>query len=111
MRNLQERAIAASMEYLEGKGYENVERFEDVIVADHDGDKVFLDVKVSDGSFGGTTLPDENERDEMEQLAMRYLAECEECGFPVRFDKIVLVVIREDRAFLRHYVNALGIAG
>ena len=37
-----------------------------------------------------------------------YLSEFRDVDFPVRFDIVSLLVVAEDRALMRHYVNALG---
>lgn len=43
-----------------------------------------------------------------EPVAIAYLTEYEGVDCSVRFDKMSLVAFGEDKAFLRHYVNALS---
>lgn len=109
-----ERARAAAARYLEMRGYEVVCRdwpgdagVVDIVCRDWDGTLVFVDVQVSCGGFpptGGEGAM----RALFEAVALAYLAENECEDTTVRFDSIVVVVVGEDRALLRHHVNALG---
>ena len=47
-------------------------------------------------------------RSRNEKIAAYYLSEFRDVDFPVRFDIVSLLVVAEDRALMRHYVNALG---
>lgn len=47
-------------------------------------------------------------RSRNEKIAAYYLSECRDVDYPVRFDVVPLLVVSEDRAFVRHYKNVLG---
>lgn len=68
--------------------------------------RVFIDLGADElGAVGDGR----NDRETMELLAVSWLAEndfAESVG--VRFDKISMIVVGEDRALLRHHINAFG---
>lgn len=47
-------------------------------------------------------------RDRMERIAVSYLKEHDFGDCRVRFDTLSLVVFNENKAFLRHHINAFG---
>ena len=109
-----ERARKAAARYLELQGYEVICRdwpgdagVVDIVCRDWDGTLVFVDVQVSCGGFPPTGGEGAS-RALFEAVALAYLAENECEDTAVRFDSIVVVVVGEDRALLRHHVNALG---
>lgn len=115
-RSLQERGVEAAARYLELTGFEVLELNWscpaggiDVIARDG-GTLVFADVvtrtRIEKGFPGGDV--GEGERSRLEKVAMWYLRDYEEVDIPVRFDTVALVVVAEDRALVRHYVNALA---
>ena len=113
-RSLRNRALGAAARYLEYKGYEILERnwpcdagSIDIIARDEDDVLVFVDVQTGQGGFPDETGLTVN-RSLFEALALAYLAEYEVLDVAVRFDSICIVPVAEDRAFLRHQVNALG---
>ena len=114
--NLFERAVKASARYCELKGYEVLEQNwspegsdESVPLIAYDGDVlVFIDVTVRRG-FEGFVPESQTDREVMEVLAARYLAQTDdEPDFEVRFDIISMMVIGESRAMLKHHINAFS---
>ena len=71
---------------------------------------VFVTVKtradISRGFPGEEASP--SVRSRSEKVAAYYLSEFRDVDFPVRFDTVSLLVIADDRALIRHYVNVLG---
>lgn len=106
-----ERAVKAVARYLELKEYEildsdwNRQDGGIGIIAREDEEVVFVDIAIkltNDGSFEEGT-----ERAGMELLAAKWLEESElEGNFSIRFDQVSLIVMNEDRAFLRHHIRA-----
>jgi len=116
--NLFEKAVQASARYCELKGYEVVEQnwspegSEESIplIAYEDDTLVFIDVTARNG-FEGFVPESETDREAMEALAARYLAEADvDANVEVRFDIISMMVVREDRAMLKHHINAFSVA-
>ena len=116
--NLIDRAVSASARYCELKGYEVLEQNwspegsdESVPVIAYDEDVlVFIDVTVRNG-FEGFVPESETDREAMEVLAARYLAQADlDANIEVRFDIISMMVVREDRAMLKHHINAFSVA-
>ena len=116
--NLFEKAVKASARYCELKGYEVVEQNwspegsdESIpLIAYEDDTLVFIDVTVRNG-FEGFVPESETDREAMEVLAARYLAQADvDANFEVRFDIISMMVVREDRAMLKHHINAFSVA-
>ena len=114
--NLFDRAVSASARYLELKGYEVLEQNwspegsdESVPLIAYDGDVlVFIDVTVRSG-FEGFVPESQTDREAMEVLAARYLAEADvDANVEIRFDIISMMVVREDRAMLKHHINAFS---
>lgn len=114
--NLFGRAVKASARYCELKGYEVLEQNwspegsdESVPLIAYDGDVlVFIDVTVRSG-FEGFAPESQTDREAMEVLAARYLAQSDdEPDFEVRFDIISMMVVGESRAMLRHHINAFS---
>lgn len=81
----------------------------DLVARDPESDDlVFVDVSARPNSGAGFG-DGRNDRETMELLAVSWLAEndfAESVG--VRFDKISMIVVGEDRALLRHHINAFG---
>ena len=116
--NLFEKAVQASARYCELKGYEIVEQNwspegsdESIpLIAYEDDVLVFIDVTAKNG-FEGFVPESETDREAMEALAARYLAQAElESNVEVRFDIISMMVIGESRAMLKHHINAISVA-
>ena len=114
--NLIDRAVSASARYLELRGYEVLEQnwspegSEESIplIAYEDDTLVFIDVTARNG-FEGFIPESETDREAMEVLAARYLAQAVvDANVEVRFDIISMMVVREDRAMLKHHINAFS---
>ncbi len=116
-RRLGKRGENAACDFLKRRGYDIIERNwtcpageADVIAKDEDGTIVFVEVKTRNGVEAG--LPAEavtpQKRARYERIAGFFLADYdgEECR--IRFDVIAILVVGENRALLRHYINAFG---
>jgi len=104
MEKMQDRAISACMKYLESTGFRAVRAYKGHIVAQDDGEVVFVTVAVTD-AFGDISGESRSKR---ENLAFDYLARHEELvEKPVRFDDIQLRVMGGDRALVKHYKNCM----
>ena len=61
----------------------------------------------------GNGFPDdgitEKKRNRLEKIALAYLAKLKEADLSVRFDQISIVVMGEDRAFIRHHIGAYSV--
>lgn len=99
--NLIDRAVSASARYLELRGYEVLEQNwspegseESVPLIAYDGDVlVFVDVTVRTG-FKGFAPESETDREAMEILAAKYLAQADvEPNFEVRFDMADVAIL------------------
>lgn len=82
------------------------------IVAKFEGVLVFVEVKTRSNLEVG--LPEDavgpKKRRKYESLAAMYLQDHEYVDMAVRFDVIGLLVIKPNRALLRHHINAFGVA-
>ena len=121
MKETKKRARKAARRYLELQGYEIVDSnwSNDAIagkvdlVANDGGTIVFVAISVGglerDAGFREEPLS----REQAELLAATWLGEHPDAGtdVPVRFDRISVLVVGEDRAMLRHTVNCLGLPG
>ena len=115
-RKLGKRGLKAAARYLEIQGYEILDRnwscpAGEVDIVAREGDVlVFVTVKtradISRGFPSEETSPAARARSE--KVAAYYLSEFRDVDFPVRFDTVSLLVIADDRALIRHYVNVLG---
>ena len=115
MKDLKERAIKATKLFLERRGYEVIETGWECpagaidVVATDDEALVFVEVSVRDAAEGG--FPEGSgpkDRGRRETAVIAYLADHEGVDRPVRFDNVSLVVFGENKAFLRHHINALS---
>lgn len=100
-----ERTVAAAKRYLEMRGYEVLDELErggtPVLVADDEGERVFVDVRFS---FDGMPHP-RFDREAFEEMAGAYVAEHDVADCTVRADSIAMMVVADNRAFLKHTVN------
>ena len=99
MNDMKEKAMDAVKAFLERKGYE---------IVDEDGTLVFVDATVRIGTDG---FPEAHRaRGLREALAAAWLAGNGDdyADTPVRFDEVAMMVVKENRAFLRHHVNCFG---
>lgn len=108
------RGEEAAARYLDRAGLEVLERNwtcpagEADIIARDGCTVVFIEVKTRTGIDKGfpaeAVTPEKRAR--YEKIAAWYLSKYEYVDVPVRFDVIALIVLSEDRAFMKHYVNA-----
>ena len=113
-KELCEKGLVAVQKFLERRGYKILEtKWEcdagliDFIAKDKNN-LCFIALQLRDSNFVGFPTK-ELDRDQLEKIAQSYLkkkSELEECR--VRFDSICLVVIRNDRALIRHHINCLS---
>lgn len=116
MDELQIRGNKATKAFLERRGYINVETDDEnemVICEDVDNETlVFAKVLVRDEASKG--FPEEstvtNQRNKIEQYAIDYLKEHAVDDMTVRFDVVSILVLNNDRAFLRHHVNVFAVS-
>lgn len=110
------KAQKAATSFLARQGYTILERgwsclegTADIICKD-DLAIVFAEVKARSGIEKGFPSEEANQRsrNKLELIAMHYLKETDLVDMPVRFDMISIVVLDENKAFLRHHLNAFG---
>lgn len=106
----------AAARFLYRHGYEILERNwtcaageADIIARDGDW-VVFVEVKTRtsiDKGFPSEAV-DRRKRSKYEKIAAFFLAQYEVADVPVRFDVVSLVVVADNRAMLRHHINAFA---
>lgn len=106
----------AAVKYLERHGYEILDRNwtciagEADIIAKDDDVLVFVEVKTRTNDIYG--LPEEavdrTKRKRYENIALAFLSTCDITDIEVRFDVVALVLIGDNRALLRHHINAFA---
>ena len=111
--SLNERARKAAIRYLEYQGHEILkEKFDGFIVStDCGGCLVFTAVIAERGEnlHDGDFPADYSNRAEFEHAMADYLIEYSDTPVgPIRCDSIAMRVISDDRALVRHYVDALA---
>ena len=107
---------AAAARYLQYVGYEIVDRnwscpAGEVDIVARDGDVlVFCEVKTRTNINKGfpSEAVDAEKRAKYEKIAAWYVRDYMFTDIPVRFDVIALLVVGEDRALMKHYVNAFA---
>ena len=105
---LGKRGELAAVRFLSRKGYEILETNwtcvagEADIIALEEDTLCFVEVKTRSNV-------DAKKRDRYERIAACYLATYENCDIRVRFDVISILVLSENRAFLRFHKNAFGV--
>lgn len=113
-----DRANEASKRFLSARGYEILDEAYSCeagtidFVAEDEGTVVFVEVNARKDSTKGfpTESKSETKRKRLEMIAIDWLGTRGDAGKSVRFDVIALVVLGEDRALIRHHINALGAA-
>lgn len=115
-QDLGRRGERAAARFLEARGFEILERNwtcdagEADIIARHEGDLVFVEVKTRSSLEHG--LPDEAvdvaKRSRYERIAAYYLRDCDMVDVLVRFDVVSLLVVGGERALVRHHINAFS---
>lgn len=115
-KELGKRGEEAAAKFLVRRGFEilhrNWECFagEVDIVALQEDTICFVEVKTRSGVRKGfpSEAVDERKRDRYERIAACYLKEFAHEDLRVRFDVISILALGENRAFLRHHINAFG---
>jgi len=113
-KELGRRGEAAAARYLEHLGYDILDMNwqcpageADIVARDVDS-IVFCEVKTRTSIEKGfpSEAVDAEKRARYEKIALWYLRDCCLTDMRVRFDVIALVTVAEDRALIKHYVNA-----
>ena len=80
----------------------------DIVARDGDGSIVFVEVKTRSNCERGlpSEAVDAEKRKRYERIAACFLADYDVVDVPVRFDIIGIVAVAEDRAMIRHHINA-----
>lgn len=113
---LGKRGEEAATRFLERREYEILDRNwkciagEADIVALQDDTLCFIEVKTRKDAQKGfpSEAVDTRKRSRYERIAACYLKDHDYADVRVRFDIIAILVLGEDRAFLRHHLNAFG---
>lgn len=113
---LGKRGEEAAVCFLERREYEILDRNwkciagEADIVALQDDTLCFIEVKTRKDAQKGfpSEAVDTRKRSRYERIAACYLKDHDYADVRVRFDIIAILVLGEDRAFLRHHLNAFG---
>ena len=112
--SIKECTILAARRYLEKRGFAVKQKWESdtqlgFVVEDED---VLAFVHVVSNGLDKKGFPAETimSREEFEEAAISWLTTYgqEYVNVPVRFDELTLKVLCEDRALVRHHINALG---
>ena len=114
MNDMKEKAMGAVRAFLERKGYEIVDEAWqgpegiggiDLVAVDEDGTLVFVYATVR---IGTDDFPETHRaRGLREALAAMWLTGNGDdyADTPVRFDEVAMMVVKENRALLRHHIN------
>lgn len=113
-QSIKTRTIEAAKRYLSRSGYELRSTWDSAdqfgLIAKDEGTVTFIRL-ISNG-IEKDSFPDESKvsREDFEQVAIDWFAKHDDADMldvPVRFDVLSLKVLCEDRALVRHHVNAL----
>ncbi|WP_307980775.1 YraN family protein [uncultured Senegalimassilia sp.] len=117
MEELHAKATSVAAKFLERRGYEVLGTeidtdagIVDILAIDGNEDIVLVDVMIS-ASVGEGHHESSLSRDQRERQAAFILAgevSEEYVDHTIRFDEISLVVVKDNRGFLRHHINAWG---
>lgn len=116
LHELGKRGEEAAACFLQRREYEILDRNwkciagEADIVALQDDTLCFIEVKTRKDAQKGfpSEAVDTRKRSRYERIAACYLKDHDYADVRVRFDIIAILVLGEDRAFLRHHLNAFG---
>lgn len=110
-KTMAERAHIAAKKFLERKGLEILDdnpNLTGIDLAAKEGDIIaFIEVIYREGSEKGFS-DTHSLRNTVEQSAAKWLAGQDETDIRCRFDRISMMIISPQRAFLRYHINALG---
>ncbi|MDO4841054.1 MAG: YraN family protein [Phoenicibacter congonensis] len=117
-KELGTRGEKAAERFLYRRNYEIIERNwrsrfgEADIIAMDDECLVFVEVKTRSTLEQGFPCEavDAKKRAKYEKIALDYLGQSDLFDIPIRFDVIDIVQVDENRAAIRHHVNAFGVA-
>lgn len=108
----------AAAKFLDSKGYTILDKnwtckFGEIdIVARLDNTIVFVEVKTRKTLSKG--LPEDSvnakKRKKYEILAASYLQDHDYIDMSIRFDVVGIIVLDKEKAFIRHHINAFGVA-
>ena len=115
-KELGRRGEEAAAKFLQRRGFEVIERNwkciagEADIIALCEDTLCFVEVKTRSDVQKGfpSEAVNERKRDRYERIAACYLKDHVYDDLRVRFDVISILVLNNDRAFLRHHANAFG---
>lgn len=113
MEELEKKANEATVTFLERRGYDiidsNYEYDESnaYIIAKQDDEVVFVKTVVVESMDFGDDATNED-RSAFEKAAIDFFKDNTEFLGKVRFDIVSLYILGENRAFIRHHINALG---
>ena len=104
---MREKAIKACKRYMQLMEYKHlgsVDGFE--VFEDEDGYIVFVNTTYSTSGFAESDI--ETLRSEAEIAMVHWFSDHEEiCDIPIRVDEVELYILNENRALIRHKVNAI----
>lgn len=117
-KQIGQRGEDAAARFLKNKGYRILDRNwkcpageADIVAMDCEV-LVFIEVKTRTGIEAG--MPEEavtpEKRARYERIAAYYLRDFRSVEMPIRFDVIGILVVAEDRAILKHHINAFAVA-
>lgn len=114
---LDTKGLKAAARFLERQDYGIVERNWECksgsvdLIAKTDNTLVFVEVKTRTNENSGLPVEDtsSDRRSRWEKIAIAYLANSDFNDVAIRFDAVSILVVSEDRAFLRHHINAFSI--
>lgn len=117
MEELHAKATSVAAKFLERRGYEVLGTeidtdagIVDILAIDDNEDIVLVDVTVSaspsEGHHDSSLSREQREQQAACLMAGELLSDRVDCM--VRFDEISLVVVKNNRGFLRHHINCLG---
>lgn len=106
-RYLKEKATEAAVAFYEKRGYEIADVIGCFDIIAFDGNTVvFTDLFVQDRLDEPCI-----DRREVEGRMLRTLVENGDwTDMPIRYDRIMMLIIGEDRVLIKHHINALGVA-
>lgn len=111
--NLQVRSIKAVCKLLESRDYEIIDKNDSsfpVIAIDNSTNTIaFCAIKLCEdmSEFSHEEMSKE-ERMEFEEFAFKYLTEAKYVDMSVRADKVYIIVIDNNKAMIKHIVNAMN---
>lgn len=112
MSNLEKRAVKATETFFSNMGYEVLDVLDGnktvkIVARDNDADEtVFASVQLRESASDPD--PAEPQRADYEAEACEWLADHEALDGACRFDAVMLTVVGDSKALLRHHVNCMG---